>query len=70
MKPILPPPRPLRQRSLPLSATSDQVDPWNGVTEHQRRECRQVLSQMLIAVARHARNAIRDNHDGHAHHAE
>ena len=70
MEPIPPPPRPLRQQSLLLSATSDQVDLWNGLTEHQRLECRQVLSQMLIAVARHARNAIRDNHDFPAHHSE
>jgi hypothetical protein len=29
-----------------------------------------VLGQMLIAVARHVRNAMRDNHDSHAHHSE
>jgi hypothetical protein len=70
MEPIPPPPRPLRQPSLPLSATSGPADLWNGLTEHQRLECRQVLSQMLIAVARHVPNAMRDHPDSHAHHSE
>jgi enhancing lycopene biosynthesis protein 2 len=70
MKPNRRPTNRSRQRPLPFSATNDQVDLWNNLTGQQKPECRQILSQMLVAVARHARNAVHDNHDLHARDSE
>jgi hypothetical protein len=63
MKPDPRPTKPPRQQPLRFSAMNDQVTLWNSLTEQQKQECRQVLSQMLVAVVRHARNAIHDNHN-------
>ncbi len=52
-----------RQRPLRFPAFNGQVELWNGLTEGQRLECRQVLGQMLLAVARHVQDAI-DGHHG------
>jgi hypothetical protein len=57
------PTKPPRQRHLSFSPMNDQVDLWNDLTQQQKPKCRQVLSQMLLAVARHARNTVRDNDD-------
>ena len=70
MKPSPPATRAPRQQSLPLSATSDHVDLWNGLADHQKLECRQVLGQMLVAVVRHGRNAVRDDSDFLTQHSE
>jgi hypothetical protein len=53
----------LRQRPLQFPAVNDHVELWEGLTERQQQECRQALGQMLVAVARHSRNAI-DDHRG------
>ena len=63
---MTPKPRPTkssRQHALPFSAMGDQVDLWNSLTEQHQPECCQVLSQMLVAVVQHARNAMRDSYD-------
>ena len=53
----------LCQRPLQFPAGNDRVELWEGLTERQQQECRQALSQMLVAVARHSRNAIDDHRE-------
>jgi hypothetical protein len=50
-----------RQKSLQFHAVNDRVEAWDGLAERQRRECRQALRQMLVAVVLHSRNAIGDH---------
>ncbi len=51
----------LHQQALQFPPADGQVEPWNGLPERQQNDCRQVLSQMLVAIARHARNVIDDH---------
>lgn len=53
--------KPPRQQPLPFLDMNSQVDLWNGLSERQQQECRQVLCHLLTAVARHARNITRDD---------
>ncbi len=46
-----------RQRPLLFTLPDGPAEPWAGLTEHQRLECRRALRQMLVAVARQARGA-------------
>jgi hypothetical protein len=52
----------LHQRPLQFPPADGQVEPWNGLPKRQQQECRQVLSQMLVAIARHSRNVIDTHH--------
>ena len=54
---------PARQQPLPFPATNGQVELWKSLTERHQQESRQVLRQMLVAVARHSRNVTRDDHE-------
>jgi hypothetical protein len=55
----------LRQRPLQFPAMNGRVEPWNGLTERQKQECREALRQMLVAVARHSREARDDRRGSH-----
>ena len=46
-----------RQRPLLFPVSDGPVEPWCGLAERQRLECRWALREMLVAVARHARGA-------------
>lgn len=59
-----------RQQTLSFRAIKGQVDLWNSLTEQQQQDCRQAVRQLLIAAARHARNAAHDNHEFPAHDPE
>jgi hypothetical protein len=48
------------QRPLLFPAIDGRVEPWNGLTERQQRECRQALRHLLVAVACHLRDATDD----------
>jgi len=42
---------------------NDHVDLWNSLTEQQQQDCRQALRQILVAVARQARNTAHDDRE-------
>jgi len=53
---------PSHQQPLPFTVMNGQVELWNSLTQRHQQECRQVLRQMLVAVARHSRNAAHAYH--------
>jgi len=55
--------RPSGRQTLPFPAMNDHVDLWNSLTEQQQQDCRQALRQILVAVARQARNTAHDDRE-------
>lgn len=47
------------QRMLSFPACGEPLDLWSQWSDAQQEECRQLLRQLLLTVARHQRNAGR-----------
>jgi hypothetical protein len=52
-----------RQQALSFPPINGHVDLWASLTMRHQQECRQVICQMLVAIARQSRNVTHDDHE-------